>query len=117
MKGEREFVMYLSEVFRSFGSISSRRMFGGYGIYHQGLMFGLVADDELYLKADSISAPDFSKAGSLQFEYVKNGVPMKMSYFSAPEEIFENQEIASVWANRAFEAALRAKRPAAKRTK
>lgn len=46
-----EFVNYLHEVFESFGPISSRRMFGGYGIYHEGLMFGLVADERALLRA------------------------------------------------------------------
>ena len=117
MKKESEFIIYLSEVFHLFGIIHSRRMFGGYGIYHQNLMFGLVANDELYLKVDNISTPDFCKAGSLQFEYTKNGVTMKMSYFSAPVEIFDDAEIAESWARRAFEAALRSKSRTAKRTK
>jgi DNA transformation protein len=43
-------------------------MFGGYGIYHQDLMFGLVADNTLYLKTDAESAPYFSAVGSLPFE-------------------------------------------------
>jgi len=46
-----EFVVYLKEVFEQLGPIRARKMFGGYGIYHDGVMFGLVADDTLYLKA------------------------------------------------------------------
>ncbi len=49
MKRANEFVEHLNEVFRLFGAIHSKQMFGGYGIYHQGLMFGLVANDTLYL--------------------------------------------------------------------
>jgi len=44
-----QFVEYLHEVFERFGPIRIRKMFGGYGVYHGGLMFGLVADDTLYL--------------------------------------------------------------------
>ena len=47
-----EFVEYLNEVFAEFGAIQSKKMFGGYGIYHDGVMFALVSDDTLYLKAD-----------------------------------------------------------------
>jgi DNA transformation protein len=54
-----EFVDYLHEVFGRFGPIHVRRMFGGYGIYHDGIMFGLVADDTLYLKADASTAKHF----------------------------------------------------------
>ncbi len=56
-----EFVDYLKEVFEQFGQIRARKMFGGYGIYHDGVMFGLVADDTLYLKADENTAPYFKQ--------------------------------------------------------
>jgi len=42
-----EYVEYLKEVLELFGPITARKMFGGYGIYHNGLMFALVADDTL----------------------------------------------------------------------
>jgi DNA transformation protein and related proteins len=80
VKKVNSFVEHLNEVFHLFGPIHSKRMFGGYGIYHQELMIGLVADDTLYLKIDAVSEPLFSKAGCLPFEYTKNGVTMKMSY-------------------------------------
>lgn len=114
-----EFVDNLEEVFALFGSIHARRMFGGYGVFHDGLMFGLVADDVLYLKADGESSVAFEKRGSGQFEYEKNAKKMKMSYYLAPEEIFDDPEEARVWANRAFDAALRSKKPvrSAKRTR
>lgn len=109
-----EFVDYLHEVLAEFGPIRSRRMFGGHGIYHQDLMFGLVADDELYLKVDTQSLPEFEAAGLDAFEYVKNGKQYKMSYHRAPESIFDDPEDARHWADLGFDAALRA---ASKKTK
>ncbi|MDO9482449.1 MAG: TfoX/Sxy family protein [Hydrogenophaga sp.] len=117
VKKVNEFVEHLSEVFHLFGLIQAKSMFGGYGIYHQDLMFGLVADNTLYLKTDAESAPYFSAVGSLPFEYTKNGVTMKMSYFSAPIEVFDEPEMARLWACRAYEAALRSKNKTAKRSK
>lgn len=107
-----EFVDYLAEVFRQFGPIRTRRMFGGYGVYHDDLMFGLVAYDTLYLKADDQSARFFDDEGLGQFEYVKNGTSMKMSYYLAPDEIFDDPDLAELWARRAWEAALRSRKPA-----
>jgi DNA transformation protein len=112
-----EFIEHLNEVFRLFGAIHSKRMFGGYGVYHNALMIGLVADDTLYLKTDALSARLFSEAGSVPFEYTKRGVAMKMSYASAPVEVFDDPEIAKMWASRAYEAALRSSAKAAGRTK
>ena len=105
-----EFVDNLEEVFTLLGPISSKRMFGGYGIYHDGLMFGLVADDVLYLKADKKSENLFIDLGLSPFEYEKNGKKMKMSYFLAPEEIYDDPETAREWGVRAFEAALRSRK-------
>jgi len=104
-----EFIEYLGEVFERFGSIQGRRMFGGHGIYHDGFMFGLVADGVLYLKADSESLAVFEAHGLRPFEYEKNGKAVTMSYFTAPEEIFDHPDQARDWANRAYEAALRAR--------
>lgn len=102
-----EFVEYLHEVFSEFGPIRSRKMFGGHGIYHNDLMFGLVADDELYLKVDKKSQDQFTERGLTPFEYAKNGKTFQMSYFLAPEEIYDDPDEARVWAGIAFDAALR----------
>lgn len=104
-----EFVDYLHEVFEQFGRIQVRKMFGGYGIYHDGIMFGLIADDTLYLKADNTTAKLFKSRGLNQFEYHKGGKPVKMSYYEAPAEILDDREEAAVWARRSYEAAMRTK--------
>ncbi|KPP97668.1 TfoX/Sxy family protein [Marinobacter sp. HL-58] len=105
-----EFVENLNDVFCQFGPVSVRRMFGGYGVYHDGLMFGLVADDVLYLKVDGESVGRFIELGLEPFEYQKNDAMIKMSYYMAPESIFEDPEQAKEWAALAFDAALRARK-------
>ena len=105
-----EFVQNLADVFSLFGPIQTKRMFGGYGIYHDGLMFALVADDELYLKADQRTVAEFVQQQLPQFEYEQRGKRIKMSYYLAPEGIYDDPELARDWATRAFEAALRAQR-------
>lgn len=103
-----EFVSFLHEVFESFGTIRSRKMFGGHGIYHQDLMFGLVADDELYLKTDEDNLAEFEQRGLEPFQFEsKDGKVMQMSYLKAPEEIYDDPDAARHWANLAFDAALR----------
>jgi len=104
-----EYLEYLNEVFELFGPITARRMFGGYGIYHDGLMFALVADGTLYLKADAENSSYFEEEGLGPFEYDKNGKLVRMAYYQAPDEIMDDREQAAVWARRSFEAALRGK--------
>lgn len=104
------FTDYLDEVFEQFGPIQARKMFGGHGIYHDGIMFGLVADTTLYLKADESIKEHFLSRGLGAFEYSQKGKTVRMSYYQAPEEIFDDPETAGEWARRSFEVALRAKK-------
>lgn len=109
-----EYIKFLEEVFEQFGPIHPRRMFGGHGLFHKGLMFGLVADDVLYLKADETLATFFEERGLDQFQYDKRGKIIKMSFYMAPEEIFDDPVEAKGWAVRSYEAAARANKPVKK---
>ena len=104
-----EFIEYLHEVFELLGPITVRKMFGGHGIYRGGLMFGLVSDDTLYLKADARNAKYFEDQGLGKFEYRKQGRVMKVSYYLAPDEVMDDREQAAIWGRRSYEAALRAR--------
>ena len=110
-----EFTEFLHEVFAGFGPITLRRMFGGHGVYHQGLMFGLVADDVLYLKADEQNRQCFEVLGLAPFEYGKDGKVMKLSYYAAPPSLMDDMDEAADWARRSYEAALRARSKLASR--
>ena len=106
------FTDHLHEVFGAFGSIQTRRMFGGHGVWHQGLMIGLVAGDALYLKVDEETRGRFEARGLGPFEYSRKGKPVALSYHRAPEEMLESPEDAVAWARLAYAAALRGVRPA-----
>ena len=110
-----EFVENLEEVFVLFGPIEAKRMFGGYGIYHDGLMFALVADEVLYLKVDGQSVDRFIAEGLPAFLYEKNGKQVAMSYHLAPEAIYDEPTVAREWAILAYEAALRGKQKKTRR--
>ncbi len=101
-----EFVDFLHEVFADFGPIKSRKMFGGYGIYYEGIMIGLIADDMLYLKTDKTTEKKFIDKGLKPFKYDKGNKIVKMSYYLAPEEIYDDPEDAVYWARLAYQAAL-----------
>ena len=105
---EKEFTSYVVELMQSIGPVSSRAMFGGYGIFLEGLMFGLVAESVLYLKADKESENEFKVKGLEQFTYNKKGKEFKMSYYQAPDEALEDGEEMKSWAAKAYGAALRA---------
>jgi DNA transformation protein len=86
-------------------------MFGGAGVYRDGLMFALVSDNEVFLKADNATAERFRGAGSRPFVYRKGGKPVDMSYFSVPDEALDDPDRLKFWADLAYEAAVAASKP------
>lgn len=101
----------LHDLFSGLGRVSIKRLFGGKGIYCDGLIIALVLQDELLLKADAQSAGDFIDAGCTQLTYGRKGkTPVAMPYWSVPEEAFDDPDIMTLWAKRAFEAARRTRK-------
>lgn len=86
-----------------------RRMFGGHGIFCDGVMFALIADDTVYMKVDVETRQDFIDAGGLPFTYERSGKPFEMSYVSLPDDAAEDIDAMRPWAHMALAAANRAK--------
>jgi DNA transformation protein and related proteins len=105
---EKEFVTYVVDLMQSIGPVRAKGMFGGHGIFLEGLMFGLIADSVLYLKANKETENEFKARGLEAFKYNKKGKEFKMSYYQAPEEALEDVEEMNSWANTAYGAALKA---------
>jgi DNA transformation protein len=119
MASVNEFVSHIVDLFRAFGPVEVRRMFAGYGLFREGLMFALIYDETLYLKVDDESLADFINRGLPQFEYQRQGRLVGLSYYQAPESVLEDSAEAAAWSRRAWHAALRANgdRPLRKRTR
>ena len=104
---QKEFAAYVVDLMQSVGPVYSKRMFGGFGIFLDGMMFGLIMINTLYLKVDEENLKEFDELGLKPFTYKKKGQEMKLSYYQAPEEAMESMEIMRAWGNRSFGAALR----------
>jgi DNA transformation protein len=114
------FVEYTLELLEPLGSVLARAMFGGWGLYQGGRMFGLIVEDRLYLKTDDVTRADFEAAGGEPFVYDSGkGKPVTMSYWTPPSDASDDAHLLLPWARRAVDAALRAaqKKPAAKKKK
>lgn len=82
--------------------ITSRPMFGGWSVYKNGVVFGIIADGELYFKADEQDHAKFEKLGSHPFRYSrKDSKSITMSYWLVPEEIMEDRTELPRWVDRA----------------
>ena len=86
-------------------------MFGGAGIYCDGLMFALVIKGEIYLKTDTESAGRFRDSGCQPFVYENGGRRVQTSYWSIPEAALDDPDTLRIWAELAHAAALRARKP------
>ena len=98
----------IRELFTSFGTVSVRRMFGGHGVFAEGLMFGLCAGGELYLKADDLTVPKLAAEKSEPFVYNARGREIALSYWRLPERLYDEPDDFAVFARDAFSAARRA---------
>ena len=108
MTATADFADYAVELLGAAGRVVARRMFGGFGLYCEGVMFALIADDVLYLKADALNRPELERAGSAPFTYEAKGRRTIMAYWRVPDEAMESRELMAPWARSALDAALRA---------
>jgi DNA transformation protein and related proteins len=98
----------IAELMAPLGGVSIRRMFGGRGIFKDGLMFALMSSrDVFYFKADEVTAPAFAAEGCEQWTPEMQGRASPMPYWRAPERLFDEPEEFAEWARDAFAAALR----------
>jgi DNA transformation protein len=107
-KPKDPFVAFVEETLAPLGNVRCRAMFGGWNVALDGVTFGLIADDLLYLKVDATNRPDFERDNLEPFVYLKDGQPMAMSYHRAPD-VLDDWERIEPWVVGALEAAHRAR--------
>jgi len=105
---------FIRDLFAQFGPVTVRRMFSGAGIFRDGLMFGLIIRDVIYLKADEATIAGFEREGCAPFTYTRgksSGRPSQhaLPYWRLPERLYDDSDELAVWARQAFEAAERRK--------
>ena len=113
--------MAISESYREFvleqlgrvTPVTGKSMFGGVGIYAQGLFFALMAEDRLYFKVDDTTRPDFEQLGMEPFRPF--GEDSAMGYYEVPADVVEDSAQLAAWMRKAIEVAAKAKRPKTRR--
>lgn len=95
-------IEHLIDVLRPLGGVAARRMFGGAGLFRDGVMFALVSDEVLYLKVDVTTVPAFEAENLGPFTYgTKNGRRVLTSYWRAPERLLDDDDEMRDWCRRA----------------
>lgn len=111
----REYLDYLHDLFSAFAAVTTRAMFGGHGVYRDGVIVAIVIDEAIYLKVDAETCAAFEAAGCEPFVYEAKGKAVPMSYWSVPEDALDSPQEFRPWAQRAWEAALRKPKPKSKK--
>lgn len=107
-----EFIAHVMEQMSALGGIHAKRMFGGWGIFKDDLMFAVVIQDELYFKVDDENLARFESRGLKPFTYEARGRRVALRYFQAPAETLDDAQAMAEWAADAWACALRNRRPA-----
>lgn len=108
-------IEHLRDLFEPLGPISARAMFGGHGLYFDGMIIGIIIDEALYVKVDEQTRSHFEAVGSQPYVYDMRGKPLPMSYWSLPEEALDSPQAMLPWARMAIEAAGRKPPPKSRR--
>jgi DNA transformation protein len=111
-----DFIDFVLEQLAPLGNVRVRAMFGGFSIYRGDAVFAIVLNDRLYLKANDATRNEFESRGLSQFTYTSRGKTLRMSYYEAPAEVFEEPESMCEWARRALAASNPPRKARSRRT-
>ena len=114
MVASDSFAEFLREQLAPLGRVTTRRMFGKTGVFCDGVMLGMVTENMLYLRVDGHNRALFKEAeASPPLNYEKGGSTIDLSFWRAPERLFDEPDELVEWARAALAAARRvaAKRP------
>jgi DNA transformation protein and related proteins len=106
-----DFLAYVLDQLARLEGVSSRRMFGGVGLYCDEFFFGLIADDVLYLRVDDSNRADYTARGAAQFRPYADRPQLSMSYYEAPADVLEDAGELVSWVRRSVAVAMQAARP------
>jgi len=97
MMADESFKDYVLDLFGDW-EVFPKRMFGGWGLFKEGIMFGLITGDELFFKVDKSNQEKYEERDSHPFIYTRQGKEVALSYWLVPEEIMEDSYALIDWA-------------------
>lgn len=110
------FVAHVMDAFSVVDGVSARAMFGGWGIYRNGVMIALIADDVLYMKVADSNRAQYEEAGMSPFVYDGGKKPVTMSYWELPDYLYDDPHTLKDWIEASYRVALAAKKPPKKKS-
>ncbi|MDP9011142.1 MAG: TfoX/Sxy family protein [Pseudomonadota bacterium] len=106
MSVKNHYVQWVLEQLSGAERISSRRMFGGVGMYRDDVFFAIISSDTLYFKVNAATRGEYEKRGMRQFRPYRNRPLVSMNYYEVPADVLEDPDQCVAWALRAVAAGM-----------
>ena len=100
-----DYLQYVLDQLSRVPRVTSRRMFGGIGLYSDGVFFGIIDNDTVFFKTDDSTRETYIARGSVPFRPYKDRPDVSMSYFQVPADVLEDTDECVPWARAAVRAA------------
>ena len=106
MPSTQDYLNYVLEQLAGLGDVTSRRMFGGWGLYSDEVFFGIISDDTLYFKVDDSNRKDYESRGMSPFRPYADRPQVSLTYFEVPADALEDGKELAAWARRSIAVAV-----------
>lgn len=101
---DASFTDFVLDQLQTMDDLACRRMFGGYGLYNQGVFFGIISQGRLYFKTDPTTRPHYVERGMLPFR--PRPQQTLTSYYEVPVDVLEDATQLTTWAQQACQIAI-----------
>jgi len=102
MSVSADYLQYILEQLRPLGPVTYKRMFGGVGLYRDGLFFALIDNDALYFKVDERNRADYTERGRAAFRPFPDKPQYEMGYYDVPGDVLDAPDELARWAEKAL---------------
>ena len=96
------FKSFVLDQLEELGDVTAKSMFGGVGLYRDGVFFGILARDALFFKTDDRNRPDYVRAGMKSFKPYLDKPGRSATYYAVPLDVMESPTDLAAWARKAI---------------
>ncbi len=107
---KKQYLAYILDTLEPHAPVTARAMFGGYGIYLNSLIIGVIVENQIYFKIDNQTRPDYEELHAEPLVFAVKNKTVTMPYMNVPESILENRDELPQWLTKAYQVAVRSKK-------
>jgi DNA transformation protein len=116
MAVQPSYLEYVLEQLATLAALRSNRMFGGIGLYSDGIFFGLIDDDTLFFKTNDSNIAAYRERNMPRFMPFPDRPDAVLGYHQVPADVIEDAETLVAWARQSIQVQLALQAAKPKRT-